>query len=55
MSKNALDVARTLDQCLTLADVRELDQEALVKFQGILFHWSEIASGELARRQEMRP
>lgn len=48
---NALDMVQALDRALTLDAVRELDREALRKFESILFNWSEIASLELARRQ----
>lgn len=53
--ETALDAAQALDKALTLADVHRLDRAALVKFQGVLYHWQQIAVGELDRRRELKP
>lgn len=49
--QSALDAVLALDRALTLAAVRGLDGEALRRFRDMLFHWSEIAKGEMERRE----
>lgn len=49
--ENALEAAHALDHALTLDAVRELDREALRKFEAVLLNWQQIAAHELQRRE----
>jgi len=47
----AQNIAEYLDECMTLAEVRSLDQAQLCKLQSGLHHWSMLVDRIAAERR----